>query len=68
MGSLVRILTTLFFVSSMAISLALAVYSAQWTDERADALREARTVANGLAMAGFCISLFIGKKRTTARR
>jgi len=68
MASFVRILTTLSFVASMAISLALAVYSAQWSDERAEGLREVRTVANGLAMAGLCIGLFMGKKTTRARR
>jgi hypothetical protein len=68
MSSFLRILTTLSFVASMAISLALAVYSAQWSDERAEALREVRTMANGLAMAGLCIGLLMGKKRTSARR
>jgi hypothetical protein len=63
MASFIRILTTLFFVASMAISLALALYSAQWSEERGEALNEARTVVNGLAIAGFCITLFIGKKR-----
>jgi len=68
MASFVRFLTTIFFVASMSISLALAVYSGEWSEERADVLREARTVANGLAIAGFCMTLFIGKKRSRARR
>ena len=68
MASFVRIVTTLFFVASVGISLALAVYSAQWSDERAETLREVRNVTNGVAMAGFCMTLFIGKKRTRPRR
>ena len=68
MASFVRLVTTLCFLAGISISLALAIYSAQWSEDRADVLREAGTVVNGLAVAGFCVTLVIGKKRTRAEK
>jgi hypothetical protein len=63
MGNLVRAVALLAFTTSMGISGALMVYGKDWSEQRVQALREARSLSNGIAIGAFFCTLLLPAKR-----
>jgi hypothetical protein len=63
MASLVRAVALLAFMSSMCITGGLMVYGKDWSEQRVQALREARSLSNGIAIGAFFCTLLLPAKR-----
>ena len=64
MAYLARAVALLAFTISMCISGAMLVYGKDWSEQRVQALREARSLSNGIAIgAFFCTFLLPAKRR-----
>jgi hypothetical protein len=63
MASLVRAVALLAFITSMCITGAIMMYGKDWSEQRVQALREARSLSNGIALGAFFCTLLVPAKR-----
>jgi hypothetical protein len=62
-AKLIRAVAFVLFVASVGITVALMMHSKDWSEQRNQELREARTTINGLTLGTVFLTLVIPAKR-----